>query len=58
MVINCESCLVRDLHCGDCVVSVLLGAPEEKPEFTGEEMSAIEVLAQHGVVPPLRLLTG
>jgi hypothetical protein len=58
MVINCESCLVRDLHCGDCVVSFLLGPPDAHADFTGEEISALEVLAEGGVVPPLRLLTG
>ena len=27
MIIDCDSCVVRGLACGDCVVSVLLGAP-------------------------------
>ena len=27
MIIDCGTCAVRDLACGDCVVSVLLGPP-------------------------------
>ena len=27
MLIDCDSCAVRDLACGDCVVTVLLGMP-------------------------------
>jgi hypothetical protein len=28
MIIDCGTCAVAGLACGDCVVSVLLGAPE------------------------------
>ncbi len=27
MVIDCDTCVVRGLACGDCVISVLLGLP-------------------------------
>ena len=27
MVIDCDTCVVRGLACGDCVISVLLGHP-------------------------------
>jgi len=51
--IDCDSCVVRGLACQDCVVSVLLGPP---PELTmdDEERRALEVLAEGGLVPPLR----
>ena len=53
--IDCDTCLVRGLHCHDCVVTVLLGPP---PELTidDDELAALEVLAAGGLVPPLRLV--
>lgn len=52
MIIDCDTCTVRGLACGDCVVAVLLGAP---PALDVEEQRAIGVLASSGLVPPLRL---
>lgn len=54
--VDCDTCLVRGLACHDCVVSVLLGRP---PELTidGDEAVALEVLADSGLVPPLRLVS-
>jgi hypothetical protein len=53
--IDCDTCLVRGLACHDCVVTVLLGPP---PELTldDDERRAIDVLADSGLVPPLRLV--
>ena len=53
--IDCDTCLVRGLHCHDCVVTVLMGPP---PELTidDDEMLALDVLAASGLVPPLRLV--
>ena len=57
MIIDCETCVMRDLACGDCVVSVLLGPPGAMtPGFDSEELVALEVLADSGLVPPLRLV--
>jgi hypothetical protein len=53
--IDCDSCEVRGLACGDCVVTVLLGAPPEGVELDPAEQVAIGVLADTGLVPPLRL---
>lgn len=53
MIIDCDGCAVRGDACGDCVVAVLLGAP---PEITAAEQRAIDVLAEAGLVPPLRLV--
>lgn len=55
MIIDCDTCQVRDIACADCVVTVLLGAPPEV-EIDGEEQSALAVLADSGLVPPLRLV--
>lgn len=65
MLIDCDSCEVRDVACDDCVVSVLLGTPQvpraepsARPyvrSFDPEERAALQVLADHGLIPPLRL---
>lgn len=66
MIIDCDACAVRNLECGDCVVTVLLGAPaasgavtpdRAEVELDGREQAAIAVLASSGLVPPLRLVT-
>ena len=56
MLIDCDSCELRDIACGDCVVTVLLGAPQGGVELGTEERRAIDVLAGNGLVPPLRLV--
>jgi hypothetical protein len=57
MVIDCDGCGVRGLACGDCVVTVLLGAPPEGVQLDDTERRAIAALAEGGLVPPLRLVT-
>lgn len=53
--IDCDSCEVRGLHCHDCVVTVLLGPPEELT-FEDDERAALDALACGGLVPPLRMV--
>jgi hypothetical protein len=53
MVIDCDDCAVRGLRCRDCVVSVLLGVPET---LSDDERAALEVLAEAGMAPRLRLV--
>ncbi len=55
MVIDCDSCVMRPRACGDCVVTVLLGAPPQGLDLATDERQAISVLADSGLVPPLRL---
>ena len=54
--IDCDACVVRGPACHDCVVTVLLGPPPELG-FDTEEQEALEVLAESGLVPPLRMVT-
>ena len=54
MVIDCDTCVVRGLACGDCVVSVLLGVPPDV-EIDALEQRAIDALGRAGIVPRLRL---
>lgn len=57
MVIDCGSCQMRELACGDCVVSVLLGPPgQQGHHVNADEQQALGVLADSGLVPPLRLV--
>jgi hypothetical protein len=53
VVIDCDDCAVRGPACRDCVVSVLLGVPNELLE---DERAALEVLAEAGMAPRLRLV--
>ncbi|MGA9872430.1 MAG: hypothetical protein WBQ44_14985 [Rhodococcus sp. (in: high G+C Gram-positive bacteria)] len=69
MIVDCSDCKVRDIACADCVVTVLLGAPgwatgdsvtvgsrPTKMAFDQEELGAMDVLAESGLVPRLRLV--
>jgi hypothetical protein len=53
--IDCDTCVVRGLACHDCVVTVLLGPPPELG-FDDDETRALDVLAEGGLVPPLRMV--
>ena len=53
--IDCDTCVVRGPACQDCVVTVLLGPPPELA-FDDDEKRALDVLADGGLVPPLRLV--
>jgi hypothetical protein len=53
VTIDCDDCAVRGPGCNDCVVSVLLGVPEI---LLVDERAALEVLAEAGMAPRLRLV--
>lgn len=55
MLIDCNSCAARDLACDDCVVTALLG-PVDSGVLPEPEQRALAVLADRGLVPPLRLV--
>jgi hypothetical protein len=50
MQIDCATCPARGAACSDCVVTVLLGPPD----FDERDGAALAVLADHGLIPPLR----
>jgi hypothetical protein len=57
VIIDCDRCIMRELACADCVVTVLLGSPGAvRSGFDEEERAALGVLAESGLVPPLRLM--
>lgn len=54
MIIDCDRCEMRDVACDDCVVTALLGiSPAE--DVDAQTTSALRVLADGGLVPPLRM---
>ena len=59
MLIDCDTCLARDIACDDCVVSVIFreGLLGEGPlELDRQEAEALSALADAGLVPQLRLV--
>ena len=60
VLIDCDDCAVRDLQCGDCVMTVLLGASgfgtQSAHEVDAGEARALDALAASGLVPRLRLV--
>jgi hypothetical protein len=59
MIIDCDSCVMRQIACGDCVVSVLLDikpAPGKNAELSNADKAAINYLSSVGLVPPLRFV--
>jgi len=58
VIVDCDTCVARGPACGDCVVTSLFGLPEwwATEGVAAEEMTALAVLADSGLVPPLRLL--
>ena len=59
VLIDCDACVMRGPGCRDCVVTVVLGMSAERNgelRIDDEERAALDVLAQSGLVPPLRLV--
>lgn len=59
MLIDCDTCAVRDLRCGDCVMTVLLSPQRSRQgvyDVDEGEARALEALADSGMVPRLRLV--
>ena len=60
LLIDCDSCVMRDVACDDCVVTVILGQAGRGAElaFDDSESRALTALANGGLVPHLRLVEG
>ena len=56
MLIDCDSCAVKGPACGGCVVTALLGSTPDGVEWDETERAALGVLADSGLLPPLRLV--
>lgn len=51
MLADCDRCELRDIACADCVITVLPGG---QAGIGPDERRALRVLADAGMVPPLR----
>jgi len=51
MIIDCDTCIMRDIACQDCLVTSLLAPQEGVSEKT---VAAIELLSSRGIVAPIR----
>lgn len=56
VTIDCDRCTMRGIGCGDCVVTVLLGGPPYGVALDETERHALDVLADAGLIPPLRMV--
>ena len=54
MTIECGRCEMRGIGCRDCAVTVI-ESPNVTDCLTQEQLRALRVLADAGLVPPLRL---
>lgn len=57
MRIDCDECAMQDtVACRDCVVGFLLLDIAGPIEVDEDQAGALEILADHGMAPPLRLV--
>ena len=56
MHIDCDTCAVKGAACSGCVVTVLMGSTPDGIEWDETERAALGVLAESGLVPPLRMV--
>jgi hypothetical protein len=55
MIIECGQCQAGYAGCGDCAVTTLLGTEEQEyHDLDLAEVRALHVLANAGMIPPLR----
>ncbi|NIH87869.1 hypothetical protein [Amycolatopsis granulosa] len=56
VIIDCNRCTLRGRACGECVLSVLVDAPPVV-ELDSEELAAVQLLSEAGLVPPPRVIS-
>ena len=56
--VDCGGCVARGPACEDCVVSVVLDISRRPMDLDTDEQTALQALADGGLVPPLRLIPG
>ena len=53
MIIDCQTCPVRDLHCSDCMVTTLLVPASGELPLDGPERAAVTRFVEAGLVSAL-----
>ena len=58
ILVDCDRCEAHPRACAGCVVSVLLGTNQspDQLELASDERGALAVMADAGLLPPLRLV--
>jgi len=57
MHVDCDTCAVKGRACSSCVVTVVFGSTPDGIEWDETEREALGVLADSGLIPPLRLVS-
>ncbi|MCL2470622.1 MAG: hypothetical protein FWF25_02620 [Propionibacteriaceae bacterium] len=58
-LIDCDTCQGQPSECDNCLVSFMANPEFGRPvRFSEEEKDALNVMADVGLVPPLRLVAG
>ncbi|HEY7717680.1 MAG TPA: hypothetical protein VH915_02895 [Pedococcus sp.] len=52
VIIDCTTCPVRELHCGDCMVTALLELPGAELPLDPAERAAVTAFVAAGLVAP------
>ena len=53
MIIDCDTCIKKDIECSECVVSFFIGAPQ-KTEISPQVHCAITLLASREISKELK----
>jgi hypothetical protein len=53
VIIDCQSCPVRDLHCSDCMVTTLLMPSSDELPLDGPERAAVARFVEAGLLSAL-----
>ncbi|HEX7405474.1 MAG TPA: hypothetical protein VF307_06080 [Candidatus Nanopelagicaceae bacterium] len=55
MIIDCDTCTMREIACEDCVISSLLLLPgPDTAHVSDRTVEALHLLSSRGIVAPLR----
>lgn len=55
MIIDCDTCIKKDIECSECVVSFFIGVPE-KAEISQQMHTAITLLASREISKELKFM--
>jgi len=53
MIIDCDTCIKKDIECSDCVVTFFIGAPQ-KTEISPQMHTALTLLASREISKELK----
>ena len=57
-LINCDTCQAKPSACEDCLITAIVDQLGTPITFSEQEKDALAVMAEVGLIPPLRLVAG